>query len=153
MLPLNFPEFQFRIAGTVDRKTIFDRVRRKFVVLTPEEWVRQHMVSYLIAIKSVPESMIGVEKQLLVNGLVKRFDIAVFNRNGDPVLLVECKAPAVPVSEKVFDQAARYNMQLKVNYFVVTNGLDHFCCRIDYDSRNYIFIRDVPAYEEMAGRG
>ncbi len=150
---LNFPEFRFRIAGTGDQKTIFDRVRRKFVRLTPEEWVRQHMIHYLTEVKSVPESMIGVEKRLLLNGLVKRFDIAVFARAGNPVLLVECKAPSVSVSEKAYDQAARYNMQLKVNYFVITNGLDHFCCRIDYELSNYTFIREVHSYEEMTVLG
>jgi len=149
MQSLNFQAFQFRITDAGDRKMIFDRVRKKFVVLTPEEWVRQHMISYLVELKSVPASMIGVEKQLLVNGLVKRFDIAVFAREGNPLLLVECKAPAIEIVEKTFDQAARYNMQLKVKYFLITNGLDHFCCRIDYSMGAYVFIEEVPSYADM----
>jgi hypothetical protein len=149
MQTLNFPVFQFRFSEHDGRQLIFDPVRRRFVSLTPEEWVRQHMIAYMVETKQIPLSMIGVEKKLLVNGLVKRFDIAVFSRTGFPVLLVECKAPFIGISEKVFDQAARYNMQLQVNYFVITNGMEHFYCRIDYLNKAYRFIEDIPLYSAL----
>ena len=149
MQSLNFPDFQFRFARAGGKEMIFDPIRKKMVSLTPEEWVRQNMIAYLMAVKLVPASLVGVEKRLLLNGLVKRFDLAVFNRSGIPVLLVECKAPSVEITEKVFDQAARYNMQLKVNYFIITNGMHHFCCRINYTHSTYIFIEEIPTFAEL----
>jgi hypothetical protein len=149
MQALNFPEFHFRFSHENGKEKIFDVVRKKYISLTPEEWVRQNMIAFLVNIKLVPSSLIGVEKQLLLNGLIKRFDIAVFNRSGLPVLLVECKAPSISITEKTFDQAARYNMQLKVNYFVITNGIDHYCCRIDYVNSSYVFIEEIPMFSEL----
>jgi len=149
MQNLNFPAFQFRFGQAGERQTIFDPVRKKMVTLTPEEWVRQHMITFLMEVSNVPVGLIGVEKQLMVKGLVKRFDIAVFNRSGTPVLLVECKAPSVEITEKVFDQAARYNMQLKVNFFIITNGIRHFCCKIDYQSGSYVFMEDIPSFSNL----
>ena len=149
MQPLNFPEFQFRFAQADGKEMIFDPIRKKWVSLSPEEWVRQNMIAYLMEFRQVPAGLIGVEKQLLINRLVKRFDIAVFNRSGAPMVLVECKAPSVQIAEKTFDQAARYNMQLKVNYFIITNGLEHFFCRIDYMHSSYIFIEDIPLFNRL----
>jgi type I site-specific restriction-modification system R (restriction) subunit len=149
MQALNFPEYHFRISLVEGKEKIFDPVRKKFVSLTPEEWVRQNLIAYLIENRKVPSSLIGVEKQLILNGLTKRFDVVVFNRSGIPVLLVECKAPSVSITEKTFDQAARYNMQLKVNYFVITNGISHYCCRIDYARSSYNFIEDIPSFAEL----
>ena len=149
MQPLNFPAFQFRFAKQGDKELIFDPVRKKMVALTPEEWVRQNMLAYLVEIKQVPLNLVGVEKQLIINGLVKRFDIAVFDRNAKPVLLVECKAPTISINQNVFDQAARYNLQLNVNYFFITNGLQHFCCRIDYENSSYKFVEDLPLYPDL----
>jgi hypothetical protein len=146
---LNFPAFQFRLSRVEGKEYIFDPVRKKMVSNTPEEWVRQHMIAYLLEISGVPASLLGVEKQLILNGLVKRFDIAVFNRSGNPLMLIECKAPVIKVTEKVFDQAARYNMLLKVNYFIITNGLDHFCCKLDYIKGSYDFLEDIPLFADM----
>ncbi len=141
---LNFQEFTFRLRKSELRDEIFDPVRKKFVALTPEEWVRQHVIAFLIEQKHIPVSRIGVEKALKVNSLLKRFDAVVFSRNGNPLLLIECKATGIEITEKVFDQAARYNMQLNANYFMITNGMDHFTCKLDYEKKIYTFIPDIP---------
>jgi len=149
MQPLNLPGADFRIREENGKTQIFDPVRRKFVVITPEEWVRQHMIFVLASIKKVPFSLIGVETKLLVNNLVRRFDVCVFNRRGEPVMLVECKAPSVALSEQTFDQVARYNLPMNVKYLVVTNGLETYSCRIDYQNRTYHFLKDLPEFETM----
>jgi hypothetical protein len=151
MQELNFPYFEFRLRTINNRQEIFDPVRHKFVALSPEEWVRQHLIAYLIEIKGYPVSMIGVEKQLMLNKLPKRFDLVIFARNASPFLLVECKAPGVEITENTFDQAARYNMLLHAEYFLITNGLEHYTCRIDYERRQYIFIEEIPHFGEVRG--
>ncbi len=150
MQNLNFPSFEFKIRTINYRQEIYDPVRHKYVVLTPEEWVRQHLILYLSLIKKFPLSVMGVEKQLMLNKQPKRFDLVIFSRNGSPYLLVECKAPGVEITEKAFDQAARYNMLLKAEYFFITNGLDHYTCRIDYENKQYIFIEDIPQFDEIS---
>jgi hypothetical protein len=152
MQQLNFPLFEFKLRRLNNRQEIFDPVRHKFVTLTPEEWVRQHLIAYITQVKGYPVSMIGVEKQLLLNKLLKRFDLVVFKRNATPLLLVECKAPGVEITEKAFDQAARYNMLLRAEYFLITNGLEHYTCRIDYEHKQYIFIEEIPHFEELKGQ-
>ena len=149
MLPLNFPEFQFKLRTFNNRQEIFDAVRRKYVALNPEEWVRQHLIAYLTSIKGYPISIIGVEKQLLLNRQTKRFDLVVFDRNARPLILAECKAPGVEVSEKTFDQAARYNIMLKADFFLITNGLQHYFCRLDYENKRYVFIEDIPHLDDL----
>jgi hypothetical protein len=152
MQQLNFPPFEFKLRDVNKRQEIFDPVRHKFVMLNPEEWVRQHLIAYLTQIKNYPISMIGVEKQLMLNKLPKRFDLVVFGRNANPFLLVECKAPGVEITEKTFDQAARYNMLLQAEYFLITNGLEHYTCRIDYENKQYVFIEDIPVFDRLAGQ-
>jgi hypothetical protein len=147
MQQLNFPHFEFKLRDVNNRQEIFDPIRRKFVMLTPEEWVRQNLIAYLTQVKGYPVSMIGVEKQLLLNKLPKRFDLVVFGRNASPFLLAECKAPGIEITEKTFDQAARYNMLLRAEYFLITNGLEHYTCRIDYERKQYIFVEDVPDFD------
>lgn len=149
MQQLNFPLFEFKFRTNKTRKEIFDPVRHKFVTLTPEEWVRQHLISYLILTKGFPVPMISVEKQLMLNKLPKRFDLVVFGRNASPLLLAECKAPGVEITEKTFDQAARYNMLLQAEYFMITNGIEHYTCRIDYELKKYIFIEEMPDFERL----
>ena len=151
MQQLNFPHFEFKFRDVNNRKEIFDPVRHKYVTLTPEEWVRQNLISYLAHVKGYPVSMIGVEKQLMLNKLSKRFDLVVFGRNANPFLLVECKAPGVEINERTFDQAARYNMLLKAEYFLITNGMEHYTCRIDYENKQYIFIEDIPDFDRTTG--
>jgi hypothetical protein len=149
MLQLNFPEFGYRLRQTRGLTEIFDIVRKKFVALTPEEWVRQHLLHYMVEQKNIPATLIGVEKMLVVNGLRKRYDLVVFSRSGMPALLAECKAPEVQITASVFDQAARYNLSLNATYFVITNGLQHFACQLDYQNKRYIFIEEIPGYSQI----
>jgi hypothetical protein len=151
MQQLNFPHFDFKFRDTASRHEIFDAVRHKYVALTPEEWVRQNLIAFISIIKGYPVSMIGVEKQLFINKLSKRFDLVVFSRNGSPFLLAECKAPGIEITEKTFDQAARYNLLLRAEYFLITNGLDHYTCRLDYENKQYIFVEEIPPYEMAKG--
>ncbi|MFY0631348.1 MAG: type I restriction enzyme HsdR N-terminal domain-containing protein [Flavobacteriaceae bacterium] len=146
MQELNLPSYQFRLKSSENKTLIFDIVRKKYVVLTPEEWVRQHILHYLIEEKKYPLSLIAVEKQLKINSLVKRTDIVVFNRNGEPEIIVECKAPNVPISQNTFDQIARYNLSLQANYLMVTNGLAHYYCQIDLTNETYLFLQELPNY-------
>lgn len=146
MISLNFPTYSFRLKNSENKTHIFDVIRKKFVVLQPEEWVRQHVVNYLIENKKYPKSHINVEKQLRVNSLKKRYDIVVFNADGSIEILVECKAPEIVIDQTSFDQIARYNMNLKANYLFVTNGLEHFYCKMDLAQEKYTFLRDIPDF-------
>lgn len=144
---LNFPEFIFRIRENESRPEIFDEVRKKWVALSPEEWVRQHVLRWLMEVKKYPASLLAVEKSIEVNGLSKRCDIVFFTRNLQPYLLVECKAPEVSVTQAVFDQAARYNLSLGAELFLITNGLNHYCCRSNHEEAVYDFLRELPEYQ------
>lgn len=146
MQKLNLPEFNFKIKNSENKMLIFDNLRKKYLVLTPEEWVRQHFVHYLISEKKYPISLIAIEKQLTLNTRKKRTDILVFNQLGTPELIVECKAPSVKITQDTFDQIARYNLKLNANYLIVTNGLTHFYCKMDFKNKTYIFLKDIPAY-------
>lgn len=144
MQPLQFPTYQFRFKNSENKIAIFDEIRKKFIILTPEEWVRQHVVHYLFAEKSYPKSWINVEKQIKMNGLTKRYDVVVFNPDGSIFLLVECKAPEIKISQQTFDQIARYNLALKAEYLMVTNGLEHYFCQMDFDNERYHFLQELP---------
>ena len=146
MQDLNFPTYSFRLKNSENKTHIFDVVRKKFVVLQPEEWVRQHCIQYLIQEKNYPISLINVEKVVLINGLKKRYDIAVFDSNGSLVLVVECKAPKVKISQTTFDQIARYNLTLKAHYLMVTNGLNHYFCTMNYNNESFEFLKTLPDY-------
>ncbi|WP_248722800.1 type I restriction enzyme HsdR N-terminal domain-containing protein [Seonamhaeicola sp. ML3] len=147
MQKLNFPTYSFRFKNNENKVSIFDGIRKKFVVLQPEEWVRQHCVQYLIEEKKYPKSLINIEKELLVNDLRKRYDIVVFNPNGSIHLIVECKAPKAAINQNTFDQIARYNLVLSADFLMVTNGLNHYYCRMDFESERYNFLRDIPNYK------
>lgn len=149
MQALNLPETDFRVRDLGGKKEIFDGIRKKFIALTAEEWVRQHFVSYLLTHKNVPASLIGIEVSLKMNRLQKRGDVVVYNRSGKPCMIVECKAPEIPITQDVFEQIARYNMTLNVNYLVVTNGLEHFVCFIDHEKSEYRFLKEIPDFSEM----
>ena len=129
---------------------VFDPVRRKWVALTPEEWVRQHFINHLVKDKGCPASLLGVEQALTLNGMTKRADIVIHAKDGRAVALVECKAPGVRISQAVFEQAARYNVAFKVNYLLVTNGLVHYCCRVDHSNGNVDFLVDIPDHETLS---
>lgn len=143
---LNFPKFSFRFKNSENKVSIFDTIRKKFVSLQPEEWVRQHCVKFLIEEKGYPKSLINVEKEIKINALKKRYDIVVFNTNGSIFLIVECKAPKVTINQGVFDQIARYNLKLNATYLMVTNGLNHYYCQIDLKNERYQFLKDIPNY-------
>ena len=144
MLKLNFPEYSFRFKNSENKRLIFDPIRKKFMMLTPEEWVRQHTLQFLIQEKGYSASLINVEKQLNLHGTKKRYDIVVFNPNGSIFLIVECKAPTIEINQETFDQIARYNLVTQAEYLMVTNGLDHFYCQMDYNNERYVFLRELP---------
>lgn len=147
--PLNLPAYPFKLKQSEDITYIFDEIRKKFLVLTPEEWVRQHIVQYMIQEKGYPKSLIKLEGGMKLHSLQKRTDIVAFNSAGQKVLLVECKAPAVKISQKVFDQIARYNIVHKIPLLAVTNGLQHYYCRIDFEAKGYSFLESLPPYGSM----
>ena len=146
MQKLNFPTYTFRFKNSENKVAIFDAIRKKFVILTPEEWVRQNVVQFLLEEKKYPKSYINVEKVIKINGLTKRYDIVVFQPNGQLFLLVECKAPEVSISQNTFDQIARYNMVLEAEYLMVTNGLNHYFCQMDFENEKYLFLRELPEF-------
>lgn len=143
---LNFPKFSFRFKNSENKVSIFDCIRKKFVILQPEEWVRQHCVLYLMDVKNYPISLINVEKELTINDLKKRYDIVVFNPNGSIHLIVECKAPKININQTTFDQIARYNTELNATYLMVTNGINHYYCQMDFENERYQFLKDIPEY-------
>ncbi len=149
MQKLNLPEYTFRYRELNNKTEIFDVVRKKFVALAPEEWVRQNFLHFLINEKNVPVSLIAVEQALKVYKRKKRSDIIIYRNTGEPLAVVECKAPEVKISQDAFDQIVRYNMTLKVSCLIVTNGIQHYCCMIDYNDLSYKFLDDIPSYEMM----
>ncbi|HRG18469.1 MAG TPA: type I restriction enzyme HsdR N-terminal domain-containing protein [Flavobacterium lutivivi] len=146
MQKLNFPSYSFRFKNSENKVLIFDEIRKKFVALTPEEWVRQHVVKFLFEEKKYPKSYINVEKNIKINGLTKRYDIVIFNPDGSIFLLVECKAPEVSITQNVFDQIARYNLKLNAQYLMVTNGLNNYFCQMDFENEKYIFLKELPLF-------
>ena len=147
MQNLNFPKYNFRFKSNENKTLIFDIIRKKFVVLTPEEWVRQHAIHFLISEKKYPAAHINVEKQLQLNDTVKRYDIVVFNKDGSIQIIAECKAPSIKTNQQTFDQIARYNLALKSETLMVTNGLEHFFCKMDFENKKYLFLKDLPSYK------
>ena len=146
MTEVIFKEYNFRIEDREGKKFIFDQVRKKFVALTPEEWVRQHILHYLIYDKNYSKSLIAVERGIELNGLQKRFDMVVFGNEGKPKMIIECKASSEKLDEKVFAQIARYNLSLQVDYLWVTNGEKNFCCKLKDGIQ---LLNEIPAYENL----
>jgi hypothetical protein len=146
MQKLNFPVYNFRFKNSENKVAIFDEIRKKFIILTPEEWVRQHVVQFLLQEKKYPKSHTNVEKLLTVNDLKKRYDVVVYNPDGSIAVLVECKAPEIKISQDTFDQIARYNLTLKANYLMVTNGLNHYFCMMDFENEKYLFLKELPDF-------
>ncbi len=150
MQKLNLPSCDFKLKSNEKQSLIFDKVRKKYVVLTPEEWVRQHFVSFLIREKKYPISLVAVEKQLKVHARTKRTDILVFDAAGGPHIIVECKAPSVKITQDTFDQIARYNLALNATYLIVTNGIGHIVCQMDHEQEKYVFLEKIPSYERCS---
>ena len=131
------------VEGTIQ---VFDVIRKKYFVLTSEEWVRQHFIHYLNNEKNYPMGLMGVEKMIKYNALKTRADIVLYNREGKAKMIVECKAPNIKITQDTFNQIAKYNFKLKVEYLVVTNGIQHFCCRMDYENNKITFLDDIPTF-------
>ncbi len=172
MQRLNLPEYQFNIKkknraslahshdgansaeaqpvlSKDDAFVILDTLRRRWVALTPEEWVRQNFVRFLIKDREFPAALMNNEISLTQNGIKRRCDTLVANRQGNPLAIVEYKAPTVEITQKTFDQIVRYNMVLRAKYLIVSNGLCHYCCKIDYENNSYSFLDEIPRYEEL----
>ncbi|MBQ8221432.1 MAG: type I restriction enzyme HsdR N-terminal domain-containing protein [Bacteroidaceae bacterium] len=149
MLELNLPPYEKKITKKDDKPFILDVIRRQYVALTPEEWVRQNFVHFLIEYKGYPQSLMANEVQLKLNGMSRRCDTVVYDRTLRPRVIVEYKAPSVSITQKVFEQICRYNMVLQVDYLIVSNGLAHYCCRIDYPTRSYTFLQEIPEYQSL----
>ncbi|MGV6828470.1 MAG: type I restriction enzyme HsdR N-terminal domain-containing protein [Flavobacteriales bacterium] len=149
MQKLNFKNNSFRFKNSENKTLIFDIIRKKFVVLTPEEWVRQHVLHYLVFEKKYPKSLINVEKQIKLHHTLKRYDIVVFNTNGSIFLIVECKSYKVAINQQTFDQIARYNFVLEATYLMVSNGLSHYYCQMDFDKEEYHFLQKIPNYNAV----
>ena len=149
MYELNLPKYGIKIANENGHQTIFDVLRRKYVAHTPEEWVRQHFVHYLIEHKGYPQSLMANEIQLAIGNKKLRCDSVLYDRSLKPRMIIEYKAPTVNITQKVFDQITIYNMLLHVDYLVVSNGIKHYCCRMDYENQKYLFLDDIPNYQEI----
>ena len=143
---LNLPNAELKIKLVEETTQVFDEVRKKYFKLTPEEWVRQNFIHYLNKEKNYPFGLMGVEKMVKYNSLKTRADILIYNREGMPSVIVECKAPNVEITQDAFNQIAKYNYKLRVKYLVVTNGLKHFCCDMDYENNKITFLEEIPEY-------
>ena len=149
-MTLNLPQRNFNVKVTPQgNRVIFDRLRRRFVTLTPEEWVRQNFVEFLIADRGFPAGLMSNEMSLTQNGICRRCDTVVTDHYGSPMVIVEYKAPSIKITQTVFDQICRYNMVLQAKYLIVSNGLQHYCCKIDYTHNSYSFLPDVPSYNAL----
>ena len=150
MVELNLPEYECKVKKREDGSwAIWDRLRGRWVSLTPEEWVRQHFVEWLITDRQFPAALMGNEMSLTQNGIARRCDTVVGDRTGKVLVIVEYKAPTVKVTQKTFDQIVRYNMVLHARYLIVSNGLEHYCCRIDYETDSYRFLESIPCYADL----
>jgi len=147
--PLNLPNYPFKITQKDGLYFIFDEIRKKHLVLTPEEWVRQHFIQYLIALKNFPPSLLKIEGGLSLNQTKKRSDILVYNNLGEKIMVIECKAPSVPITQATFDQAARYNSIYKAPWLAVTNGLNHYYAKIDHANGKFYFVQELPEYKDL----
>jgi hypothetical protein len=146
---LNLPTFDFKIKNENNQNYILDEIRGKYLLLTPEEWVRQNFVKFLINYKKVPAALISLEMGFKNNKKDQRSDIAVYNRHGNIQVIVECKSPKIKISQNTFDQAASYNLKLNAEYIIITNGMQHYCIKPDYENRKWMFLKDIPNYENL----
>ena len=149
MIKLNFPDYQYSIKSKENKSYIFDPIRKKWLVLNPEEWVRQNCVQFLINEKKIPIGLLQVEKKIEVFNTVKRYDLVVFNTEKKISLLVECKSPSLKITQEAFDQIARYNTVIQSEYLMLTNGLDHFYYQMDFKEKKYIYLTDLPTYNSL----
>jgi len=149
MIPLNLPTFDIKLQGTREHPRIFDILRRRYVALTPEEWVRQSFVHFLTEHLDYPATLLANEIELEVGLKKLRADSVLYNQKLQPRMIIEYKAPSIPITEKVFDQISAYNLLLHADYLVVSNGMEHYCCKMDYEGKKYLFLDHIPRYEEI----
>ena len=149
MIRLNLPTYDIKLSGSKEHPLIWDILRKKYVALTPEEWVRQHFIHFLIEQKNYPAALLANEIQLKVGDKVLRADSILYTRQLKPQMIIEYKAPHIPITQKVFDQISIYNMLLHVDYLMVSNGIDHYICKMDYDGKKYLFLEDIPDYTNL----
>lgn len=149
MIKLNLPNFEIKLKGTKEKPFIWDILRCKYVAVTPEEWVRQHFVHFLVEHKNYPSTLLANEIKLGVGDKTLRADTVLYSRQLTPRMIIEYKAPHIPITQKVFDQISIYNMLLHVDYLIVSNGLQHYICKMDYDGKKYLFLEDIPDYKEI----
>lgn len=144
---LNLPIYKLKIKVIKETTRIFDVVRKKYLILTSEEWVRQNFIHYLNQEKKYPLSLMGVEKVIIYSSLKTRADIVLYNKEGKPNIIIECKSPDVKITQETFYQIAKYNSKLKADFLIVTNGMNHFCCKMDYKDNNHVFLEEIPKYK------
>ena len=150
MQKLNLPDYSFKITTSEDNTLwIYDTLRKKKVLLTPEEWVRQNIIRFLVEEKSFPLSLFSVETGIKVNQRVKRFDALVYDRLGKPLMLIECKAPNVRINQDTFDQISAYNLTVLAKYLLITNGLNHYCCKLNETKNSFNFLKEIPSYSQL----
>ena len=149
-MQLNLPEYEIKVSERGGKRLIFDFLRRKYVALTPEEWVRQHFTHYLVAHKGYPKGLLVNETQLRIGDKSLRCDTVLYNQTMQPRMIIEYKAPTIQIQQKTFDQIAAYNLLLHADYLVISNGMQHYCCQMDYEQRSYRFLTDIPDYELIA---
>ncbi|MBN2522432.1 MAG: type I restriction enzyme HsdR N-terminal domain-containing protein [Bacteroidales bacterium] len=149
MKKLNLPEYSFKITSEDTRLFIYDTFRKKKVLLTPEEWVRQNILMFLVREKKYPASLISIESGIKVNRLMKRYDALVYNLHGNPVMLIECKAPGVGIHQDTFDQISSYNLSVTAKFLLVSNGIKHYCCRLNKTGNSYDFLEEIPFFHEL----
>lgn len=149
MISLNLPSYGIKLSGTAEKPAIWDVLRQKYVALTPEEWVRQHFVHYLTEHLGYPESLMANEVNLRIGTKKLRADSVLYNKNLTPRMIVEYKAPHIKITQKVFDQITVYNMLMHVDYLVVSNGMEHYCCKMEYTGNKYLFLKEIPAFNNL----
>lgn len=149
MISLNLPSYEIKLSGTKEKPAIWDVLRQKFVALTPEEWVRQHFVHYIIEHLGYPQNLLANEVNLSIGTKKLRADSVLYNKNLTPRMIIEYKAPHIKITQKVFDQITVYNMLMHVDYLVVSNGMEHYCCKMDYAGKKYLFLKEIPAFNNL----
>lgn len=149
MYRLNLPEYEIKTSQKNGKTTIFDILRLKYVSLTPEEWVRQHFIHYIIEHKNYPKELLANEIELKIGTKRLRCDSVLYDKELHPRMIIEYKAPEITITQKVFNQISVYNQMLKVDYLIVTNGIQHYCCEMDYDNQKYLFLEDIPDYNNI----
>ncbi len=149
MYSLNLPPYEIKIIEKDNKQVIFDILRRKYVALTPEEWVRQHFIHYLIEHKHYPAGLLANEMELKIGDKRLRCDTVLYDRTLKPQMIIEYKAPTVTLNQKVFNQVFSYNILLHVDYFIISNGVHHICCKIDREQQKYVFLQEIPDYEQL----